>query len=143
MQHPDVRYEKSDAKVGTILACGIGLAVIGLIVQLAAAWLFDVFQAKMRREDAPLPTLAAQDRVQLPRDLGKIPPPLLQQYEPVDLERLRREEDRQLNGYGWVDEKAGVVHIPIAEVMRLLADPKTADAHGIRVDNAAKQGARR
>ena len=60
----------------------------------------------------------------------------------ADLERLRHDEDVRLNGYGWVDKQAGVVHIPIAEAMRLLADPKTAQAHGMRVDMPKKGGGR-
>ena len=115
-----------------IFAFGIGLVILGLVVQVTAAWLFDAFKESVRREDRPLPTLASQERSQLPRDLRKIPLPVLQQNEVADLERLRREEDRRLNSYGWVDAKAGVVHFPIAEAMRMLEDPKTAEAHGIR-----------
>jgi hypothetical protein len=141
--HLDVRYEKSDAKVGAILACGVGLALAVLFVQLAALALFDAFKARTLREDTPLPALAAKERTQLPRDLGRIPGPLLQQDEPMNLERFRREEDRRLNGFGWVDKNAGVVHIPIAEAMRLLADAKFAEARGVRVDDPVKKGARR
>ena len=143
MNHPDVRYEKSDANVGAILAFGVGLIIVGIVVQVTAAWLFDAFKEMARRDDAPLPTLAARNRTQLPRDLPKIPAPVLQQSEVADLERMRRAEDVRLNSYGWIDEQAGVVHIPIAEAMRLLADRKAAEAHGIRVDSAPKKGGRR
>jgi len=30
-------------------------------------------------------------------------------------------EEQTLNSYGWVDQNAGVVHIPIAEAMKLVA----------------------
>jgi hypothetical protein len=33
---------------------------------------------------------------------------------------LRRHEDEILNSYGWVDQKAGVVRIPIDKAMDLL-----------------------
>lgn len=140
--HLDVRYEKRDANVGAILACGAGLALGILIVALVCAAMFDAFKARMARADMALPALAASERPQLPRDLGRIPGPVLQQDETVDLGRLRRSEDRQLNGYGWVDAKAGVVHIPIAEALRLLADPKMAAARGVRVDDPLKKGGR-
>jgi len=55
---------------------------------------------------------------------------------------LRRAEDRRLSNYGWVDRKTGVVHIPIEEAMRQLADPDVAKVHGIRVELDPK-GARR
>jgi hypothetical protein len=31
------------------------------------------------------------------------------------------DQESQLNSYGWVDEKAGVAHIPIKRAMELLA----------------------
>ena len=137
----DVRHEKSDAWVGAVVALGTGLFIVVLVIQLTVAWLFAEFKESVSREDAPLPALAAKERPRLPRDLRKIPPPVLQQSEIVDLKRLREAEDRQLTRYDWVDADAGVVRIPIAEAMRLLADRKTAAAHGIRV--AAKKGGRR
>jgi hypothetical protein len=130
----DVRYEKSDARVGVIFASGAGLVFVGIIVQFVAAALFDAFKETTSREDAPLPGLAAEKRAQLPRDLQEIPPPRLQENEAAELARSRRADEQQLNSYGWIDVQAGVVHIPIAEAMRLLADPKTAEAQGIRVD---------
>src|SRR5437870_3246838 len=98
MKHPDVRYEKSDATVGMILAFGLGLVIVGLVVHVTVAWMFDAFKEAARREGKPLPTLTAKERVKLPRDLQKkVPPPRLQQNERADLERLRREEARRLN----------------------------------------------
>src|SRR2546425_1983843 len=91
----NVRYEGRDADVGAIVAFGVGLVAVGLILHLAVAWLFDEFKEDTRRADVPLPTLAAEKRKHLPRDLQKIPPPVLQESEIVDLERLRRAEDRQ------------------------------------------------
>jgi hypothetical protein len=38
-----------------------------------------------------------------------------------DLAAIRAEDERLLATYGWVDEQAGTVHIPIQEAMRLLA----------------------
>lgn len=127
--HPEVRYEKSDAQVGVIFATGIGMFVAGLVIHLAVAWLFDAFREAERRADTRLPTLAAQERTRLPRDLRKMPAPVRQQNESADLKRLRQTEEQQLK--------------PIAEAMRLLSDPKTAEAHGLRVEIAPKKGGRR
>src|SRR5437762_3165498 len=139
MSHPDVRYEKSDANVRTILACGIGLIFVGLVVQFATAWLFDAMKESVHHEDGLLATLAAKERTELPRDLARIPSPVLQQNEGADLQRIRKKEAQRLNSYGWIDKKTGIVHIPIAEAIRLLADPTSAEAHGIRVEIAPKK----
>jgi hypothetical protein len=120
--HPEVRYEKSDARVGVIIAFGILLTVLGLIVQASAGWLFDCLKEREQQKHQPLPSLAAKERARLPRDLDKIPQPRLQESEPVDLAKLRQAEDSLLNSYGWVDREKGIVHIPIDEAMRQLAE---------------------
>ena len=60
MNHPNVRYETRDAWVGAIVASSVGLVIVGLLVHLTAAWLFEAFKETVRREDTPLPTLAAR-----------------------------------------------------------------------------------
>ena len=120
--HPKVRYEKSDAHVGAIIAFGVLLAVLGLIVQASAGWLFDCLKVREQQKYRPLPSLAAKERARLPRDLDKIPQPRLQESEPVDLAKLRQAEDSLLNSYGWVDREKGIVRIPIDEAMRRLAE---------------------
>ena len=120
--HADVRHEKSDARGGAIIALGVLLAVMGLIVQASAGWLFDCLKEREQRKYQRLPVLAATERAQLPRDLDKIPQPRLQVSEPVDLAKLRQAEDSLLNSYGWVDREKGIVRIPIDEAMRLLAE---------------------
>jgi hypothetical protein len=140
--HAGVRYEKSDVRFGGIVAFGVSLLLLGLVVHVSLALMFDELGDRARRDDPPLPALAAKERPKLPRDLTRIPPPVLQQDEIADLKRLRDAEDRRLDGYGWVNAKTGLVHIPIAEAMRLLADPKFAEAHGIRWEAVTKKGGR-
>lgn len=49
------------------------------------------------------------------------PGPRLQTNEAADLHRFRAEEGRKLNSYYWADKQKGVVHIPIGEAMKKLA----------------------
>ncbi len=49
------------------------------------------------------------------------PEPRLQLNAPLDLKRLREQEDAVLNGYGWVDKSSGTVRIPIERAIDLLA----------------------
>jgi hypothetical protein len=49
------------------------------------------------------------------------PGPRLQTNDAADLQRFRAEEDKQLNGYHWIDKQKGVVRIPIGEAMQKLA----------------------
>ncbi len=54
--------------------------------------------------------------------------PLLQRDPEGELEAMRREMAGRLGGYGWVDENAGVVHIPIEAAMSLLVEQGTGQA---------------
>jgi len=132
-EHAGLGYETTDARIGPILGFAIGLAVFTVVVQLGLAWLFDVFRADARRESRPLPALAETERLQLPRDVDEIPKPRLQKSELADFQKQRQEEESLLHSYGWVDRDAGILRIPIEEAMRILADPTSAKAHGIRV----------
>ena len=50
------------------------------------------------------------------------PGPLLQRDPEGELAALSHEMSERLSGYGWVDEGAGVVHIPIERAMDLLLE---------------------
>jgi len=51
-----------------------------------------------------------------------IPPqPRLEVTPLIDLKAMREAEDKILNSYGWVDQSKGVVRIPIANAIDLLA----------------------
>jgi len=56
-----------------------------------------------------------------PRDVLKFPEPRLEANERTELNGFRSEEDQKLDTYGWVDQKAGVVHIPIEQAMQIVA----------------------
>jgi hypothetical protein len=121
-EHADVRYEKSDAPGGTIIALGVLLALLCLLAVAGTGWLFEFFKASEQRKYQPLPALAAKQRVHLPDGLDKIPEPRLQVSEPLDLVKLREMEDSLLHSHGWVDRDKGIVRIPIDEAMRQLVD---------------------
>jgi hypothetical protein len=44
----------------------------------------------------------------------------LQTDDVADMHNLRMQQDATLKSYGWVDQKAGLVHIPIDEAMKTL-----------------------
>ena len=53
------------------------------------------------------------------------PAPRLQEHPIADLKALRDRENAQLNGYGWIDQGKGRVHIPIERAMELMAKEAT------------------
>lgn len=55
-------------------------------------------------------------------DITAIPPPPRLQARPgVDLAAERARETARLDGYAWVDRRAGIARIPIARAMQILA----------------------
>ncbi len=49
------------------------------------------------------------------------PQPRLQRTPILDLRAIRTQEDQLLNSYAWVDQKQGVVRIPVALAIDVLA----------------------
>lgn len=50
------------------------------------------------------------------------PPPRLQTSPQSDLAKAESQWRARLQGYGWVDRTHGLIHIPIDEAMRVVAD---------------------
>jgi hypothetical protein len=111
-----VSYEKEDADTRLVIRSGIGLALATLVASALVLFLFRYLGERAMRGDAPPPPMARTEP-------GRVPPaPRLQTLPAQDMGAFRAEEDRTLTTYGWVDEGAGTVHIPIEEAMRRLAE---------------------
>jgi len=111
-----VSYEKEDADTRVVIRAGIVLALATLVASALVLLLFRWLGAREASGDAPPPPMAHVDPTRLP------PAPRLQTLPAQDLAAVRAEEDRTLTSYGWVDEHAGTVRIPIEDAMRLLAE---------------------
>jgi hypothetical protein len=110
-----VSYEKEDADTRLVIRAGIVLALVTLVASALVLVLFRWLAEREARSDAPPPPMVRTEPGRLP------PAPRLQTLPAQDLAAVRAEEDRTLGTYGWVDERAGTVRIPIDEAMRLLA----------------------
>jgi len=111
-------YEATDAnpRLIWITAGGLVAVVAGVIGGIALMFSF------LHRRD-----LAAQERTRDERVTQAVaetrphfPAPRLQVAPEVDLATLRAREDAELNSYGWLDRKAGIVRLPIERAMDLL-----------------------
>ena len=126
-ENPQVSHEQSDVNVRRILAFGLGLLVAGVVIQLGMWWLFVSLAARTAQLDQPRSPLASSS----PRE--SLPPePRLQVSPAQDLKELRAAEDALLHSYGWVDQQAGVVRIPIERAMELLAEHWKEEEKGAR-----------
>ncbi len=108
-------HEVRDLSVRGIVWFGVGLLVIGACTLIVAT---AVLVASSKQggisyqyppaniNNAPAPTLP--------------PEPRLEEVPGQQLQSLRSHEDQLLNTYGWIDQKAGTVHIPIDRAIDLL-----------------------
>ena len=98
---------------GLALACALGMLI---------TWGMKGYYSVRAEAEQPSPTAGVEQR--LPEG------PLLQRDPEGELEAMRHEMSERLSGYGWVNEGAGVVHIPIDEAMDLLVEHGSVAAGG-------------
>ncbi|HXU36792.1 MAG TPA: hypothetical protein VN937_10560 [Blastocatellia bacterium] len=127
-------HEGITLKIGPVVWFMIGLSVATVIVFLLMTGLFSVLASRAgKSEDRPSPLaderqkLPPEPRLQLAPTTAqqledKRPPNIKQDHPLQEIKRVRAEEDAKLNSYGWVDQKSGVVHIPIDDAKRLLLE---------------------
>lgn len=141
--NPDVAHEHTDVPVTPVLKFIAGLVVFALVMHGAMYLAFKFFEAReiaAERESSPLARTKAESLPPEPRlqlapgfgvktedgrevDLsyeaaktGKVPAPQSEYWT------VRGEWDRELKDYGWADQQAGTVRLPIAEAMKRYAE---------------------
>lgn len=139
----DVAHEHTDVPVTPVLKFIAGLVVFAVAMHIAMYGAFKFFEEReiaAERESSPLArskqeSLPPEPRLQLApgfkvttedgRDIdlsyeaaktGKVPAPQSEYWT------VKEQWDRELKDYGWADEKAGAVRLPIAEAMKLYAE---------------------
>jgi hypothetical protein len=121
-------YERQDLNAAGIIYFLLALVVATVLCALGVRGFFAYLE---RREKAtqpavsPLLTNVPEDTRHLPVDYKdylkeNFPNPRLEIDERGQLDDGRAREEQTLYSYGWIDEKAGTVHIPIERAMDLL-----------------------
>jgi hypothetical protein len=105
-------YEVRDADVKAILWFGLILAVVLVVVAVIIGLLYGFLGIRYVERASPPPPLLEEAQ-------GLPPQPRLQRDPVEDMEQMQAENEAVLNSYGWVDEEAGIVHIPIERAMEL------------------------
>lgn len=123
IENPDVQHETSDVNVRGIFGFGIGLAVGTALVSLLLFGAFSVMVDRFNPAPGPNASPLTRNRPVVPESEQHaertFPEPRLQVNNAEDLTKVREDEHRWLHGYGWVDQNAGVTHIPIERAKEL------------------------
>lgn len=108
-----LEFERADADPVVIAKWAIGLGTVSVVVAAVSVWLLVFLRKHEESRDPQRPPLYFSSETRQPEGVR------LQTTPFTDLHVLREQERQILSTYGWVEEAAGVVHIPIAEAMRL------------------------
>lgn len=101
-----------------------GLVVAGFLIYFIVWGLYrylDRYERTHEPPQNPLVQTNADTRVIPPQAAQKFPQPRLERNERTEINDFRLKEEQTLNSYGWVDQKTGVVRIPIDRAMELVA----------------------
>ena len=127
-------YEVSTIQVGGITWFIIALTVAVVFIGWLISSVINTFEGRERKAELESrPSPFAADRSKLPPEprlqlapnseeqIDKNLSPNLKTQHPLEeMNELRKTWDELLNSYGWVDEQAGIVRIPISDAKRLL-----------------------
>ena len=123
---PGSTYEHTDANVWIIAKFLFWLAISAVIIHVGLGLLYGLLiDYSMETGEQRYPLAVQGER--LP------PAPRLQQKPRNEFYDFRRGEESFLEGYGWMNKDAGIVHIPIEDAMRLVVErglPARAPAEG-------------
>lgn len=129
-----VGHESSDLKIAPVVWFVVGLSVATIVIGLLVWGLFSTLGSREQRSSESASPLAGErqklppePRLQLAPSTveqieGNKPPNLKEDHPLQEMKRLRAEEEKTLNSYGWVDQQAGTVRIPIDEAKKRLLE---------------------
>lgn len=103
-------HETTDVNVWAVGKFAIGLVVVCVV---SIGLLFGLLKFFQSREESSVANTVEPTKL--------FPEPQLQKTPIVDLKTIHAEEDKLLNGYAWVDPQKGVVRIPVAVAIEVLA----------------------
>jgi hypothetical protein len=122
---PEMEYEHQDLSPWSVYIFLIGLAVAGIVVYFALWGFYNFLEAREKGREAPPNPLVqpstTDSRVVPPDAYKKFPQPRLERNERLEINEFLLHEEQTLESYDWVDQKAGVVRIPIERAMQLIA----------------------
>ena len=127
-----VEFEHEDLSTRGVFGFMIGLVISGVIIYFIITGMYtflDKYEQSQMTSSSPL--VKAQDSAMVgarrvtkdyvEKKFTDNGAPLLEVDERGQLSTFVLDQEKQLHSYGWVDEKAGVAHIPIDQAMDMIA----------------------
>jgi hypothetical protein len=122
--HDDLGFEREDLGGKPVFGFIVSLVISGVLIYYVIWGIFyflDAYDKKKQPTGSPLVKVETNTRDVRAEDIQRFPEPRLEENERTEINDFRYGEEQELNSYGWVDQKAGVAHIPIDQAMQLIA----------------------
>jgi len=121
----EMQFEHQDMRPGSVYAFLIGLAVAGIVIYFVLWGFYNLMEAyenrHQPRQNPLVQPATGETRTVSPEEVTKFPQPRLEKNERLEINDFLLQQEQTLNSYGWVDQKAGVVRIPVERAMQLIA----------------------
>ena len=149
-----VEFEREDLSTRGVFGFMIGLAITGVVIYFIITGMYsflDKYEQSQMQPSSPLVKPGEASDIAARRVTGEYVEnrfkdngaPLLEEDERGQFHKFLLDQENQLNSYGWVDEKAGVAHIPIERAMELTAQRLPVRPEGNAAVAAAKAPAKK
>ena len=128
-------FEREDLSTRSVFIFMIGLAIIGLVIYFIIVGMYsflDRYEHEQMTTASPLSTSTevSSRRIEyapgqgdyVDRKFKENGAPMLEHDERGQFGDFLLKQEQQLNSYGWVDEQAGIAHIPIERAMQLTVE---------------------
>ena len=131
--HGGVEFEREDLSTRAVFAFMIGLAIVGIIIYFIITGMYsylDNYERSQMTAASPLVTREDASRIgarrvtqdEVEKTFKENGAPMLETDERGQLRDFLVRQEGQLNSYDWVDQKSGVVRIPIERAMELTVE---------------------
>jgi hypothetical protein len=133
--NPDTSFEREDLSTRGVFAFMIGLAIVGFVIYFIIRGMYgflDEYERKQANMASPLAPGASASARYIPyhpaqgdsvsETFKENGAPMLEYDERGQFKDFLLKQEDQLNSYGWVDQQAGVAHIPITRAMDLIVE---------------------
>lgn len=142
LKHEETEFEREDLGAGGIFGFLVGLAVFAVLIHLVLLGMYKYLNQYEKTQQPPqnplVKVVTTDTRQATPQDADKFPQPRLEVNEPSQLNDQRLHEEEVLNSYGWVDQKAGIAHMPIDRAMALIVQRGLPTAPALAEQGKAK-----
>jgi hypothetical protein len=126
----ETEFEREDLSSRGVFVFMIGLAIVGLVIYFIIVGMYsflDKYERSQMTTASPLvATSGAASRVvtkdYVEKQFKENGAPMLEINERGQMRDFLMNQEKHLNGYGWVDEKSGIAYIPIERAMELTVE---------------------